>query len=135
VNDEVYVTDTHPLIWFSGGQPRKLGRKARALFEAFEAGEIEIRAPVPVVIETWFLARNGTIKPKTSLSAWWRDTTRAGVVIEPLLGEDVLVASDLDWAHRDPFDRMIVAMVQRLDHKLITIDESIAECGLVEVVW
>jgi PIN domain nuclease of toxin-antitoxin system len=36
---------------------------------------------------------------------------------------------------RDPFDRMIVAAARWIGGALITRDESLAEAGLVRVVW
>lgn len=131
----LYVTDTHPLVWFASGDVKKLGRKARGAFEACEAGDVEIRAPAPVVMETWFLVKNGTIRPKGSFSGWWRELARNGIVMEPLLGEDVLTAASLDWGHVDSFDRLIVGTATRLGLPLITADEAITDSDLVPVVW
>ena len=36
---------------------------------------------------------------------------------------------------RDPFDRLMVAAARRMRGALITRDESLAEAGLVRVVW
>lgn len=36
------VKDTHPFVWFASGARRKLRPKARAVFDACEAGEVEI---------------------------------------------------------------------------------------------
>jgi len=36
---------------------------------------------------------------------------------------------------RDPFDRLIVAAARQMGAALITRDESLAEAGLVSVVW
>jgi PIN domain nuclease of toxin-antitoxin system len=36
---------------------------------------------------------------------------------------------------RDPFDRLIVSAARSTGAKLITKDESLADSGLVDVVW
>jgi hypothetical protein len=52
-----FVADTHALVFHAADQQRKLGRKARAHFEAFEAGEAVLYVLTPVVIEDVFRAR------------------------------------------------------------------------------
>lgn len=45
------VTDAHALIWAATGQRRKLGRNARRMFEAVEAGKAAVYVPATVVAE------------------------------------------------------------------------------------
>ena len=40
--------------------------------------------------------------------------------------EAFLAAVDLDWAHRDPADRLIVALTQSKNARLVTCDRTIA---------
>jgi PIN domain nuclease of toxin-antitoxin system len=37
-----YLVDTHVLLWWLGGQPKKLGRAARRAVEAAGAGSAEL---------------------------------------------------------------------------------------------
>ena len=39
--------------------------------------------------------------------------------------DDAVDAGSLDWAHRDPFDRMLVAQARRLNLTLVTRDDAI----------
>jgi hypothetical protein len=87
---------THPLVFYAANAVKRLGRKARHAFEAFEAGKATLYVPAPVVLETWMLARAGKLKLRTTLGAWWRDLESAGLVYEPLDGSDVIAASELD---------------------------------------
>ncbi len=48
--------------------------------------------------------------------------TRNGVRVLGIGIDDAIAAGALDWAHRDPFDRMLVAQCQRLGYKLATRD-------------
>jgi PIN domain nuclease of toxin-antitoxin system len=40
--------------------------------------------------------------------------------------ETFLAAVDLDWAHRDPVDRLIVALAQSKNARLVTCDRAMA---------
>jgi PIN domain nuclease of toxin-antitoxin system len=44
-------------------------------------------------------------------------------------------ARELEWDHTDGSDRLIVAIVLRLDLPLVTADRAIAQWGGVEVIW
>lgn len=39
--------------------------------------------------------------------------------------DDGVDAGALDWSHRDPFDRMLVAQARRAGHRLVTRDAAI----------
>lgn len=47
---------------------------------------------------------------------------------------DASTAGSLDWAHRDPFDRKLVAQVRRLDVGLATRDRNILASELVATI-
>ena len=130
-----FIVDTHPLVWFAAGRLQKLGRRARPAFLAFERGEAILYVPAPVAIETWFLVRNGTLRPRSSFGAWWQEIARPELVHVELTHADVLAAAELDWAHTDPFDRMIVATARRLGVPLLTGDAAITDWGGVTVEW
>jgi PIN domain nuclease of toxin-antitoxin system len=95
--------------------------------------------PAPVVFETWLLALNGTIELQTTLAAWWEGLGAAGLHHLDLSRDDILHAAALDWAHHDPFDRLIVATARRMDLPLLTKDRAIVdwaeETGGVEIAW
>ena len=129
-----FVLDTNAALFYAGGMDRRLGKRARAVFAAFDAGEAVLHVPVPVVQETWFLRQRRGIAPVTP-RAFWKRLERAELIFTELTHEDVLVASELDWDHRDPYDRLIVATALRLDLPLVTADEEITLWGRVEVVW
>jgi PIN domain nuclease of toxin-antitoxin system len=60
---------------------------------------------------------------------------RTTLVEVPLEADDIMSASELDWAHRDPQDRLIVATSLRLEYPLLTADRAIQEWGGADVVW
>lgn len=136
---EGYVVDTHALLFYASDRTRKLGPRARRAFAAFERGDAFLMVPAPVVLETWMLWQGGRLQVPTTLAAWWRAVQREELVHTPLTHEDILEAAGLEWSHRDPYDRLIVACARRLDLPLLTRDAEItawAEAtGGAEVVW
>ncbi|MBA3600711.1 MAG: hypothetical protein H0W45_05625 [Acidobacteria bacterium] len=64
----VFVTDTHPALWFFGGKHGDLSPKALAAFQAVEAGNGFIYVPAVVLWEAAILERKGKIKLHGGLS-------------------------------------------------------------------
>ncbi|MFZ5469849.1 MAG: type II toxin-antitoxin system VapC family toxin [Myxococcota bacterium] len=129
------MTDTHPLVWFAAARLRKLSKRARAAFEAYESGRLDLYVPMPVVLETWLLAQGGVIRVETSLERWWRRLRNPRLHFQDISAEDVFAASALGWHHRDLYDRLIVATALALGLPLLTADSAISDWGGVEVVW
>ena len=57
-----------------------------------------------------------------------------GYQILPLDGATALDAALLDWAHRDPFDRMIAALARRQRLPLVSSDRAFDWLG-IERIW
>lgn len=127
-----YVTDTHALVHYVKDERRKLGRRAWAAFESLRDGRAALYVPAPVSIEIWFLFLGGRLGAP-SLQSFWRDHPELQHV--ELLHEDIVRASDLEWEHRDPYDRLIVSTALRLGLPLITGDQEITGWGGVDVCW
>jgi PIN domain nuclease of toxin-antitoxin system len=135
VNADLFVVDTHALVHFANDDLSKLGSKARKIFEKYEAGDVGLFVPTPVMIETWYLALAGDIEIPVTFNRWWRELESRNLFVEPLLASDVLSAASLAWTHDDPFDRLIVATALRLGAPLITRDRAIAAWGGLETLW
>lgn len=58
----VYVTDTHPLIWFTLGKKQNLSKKVLTVFEEAEIGKKFIYVPAIVLWEIALLERGGKIR-------------------------------------------------------------------------
>ena len=129
-----FVTDTHPIVWLAADR-RKLGRAAARAFAAYEEGQATLFVPAPVVLETWFLRKNGRIRERTSVGSWWAAIASPALAFEPMTAEDVVEAERLAWRHDDVYDRLIVACAVRLGLPLITADSAITDSKLVDVVW
>jgi PIN domain nuclease of toxin-antitoxin system len=57
-----------------------------------------------------------------------------GVVIAPLTAKIGLRAGRLDWAHRDPFDRMIAATAMETDMQLVSAD-TVFDALPIRRIW
>lgn len=132
--NSAFVADTHPIVWFAA-QPKRLSRRAARAFAAYQTGEATLFVPAPVVLETWFLRKNGRIRERASLDGWWNAIASPSLILEPMTGEDVIAAERLDWDHSDVFDRLIVVCARRLGMPLITADVAIAESELTQILW
>ena len=84
----VAVTDTHALIWYAAGPQRRLGRRARAVFDRAERGQAVIYIPALVLVELAEAMRRGIVRSDDGFSRW----------SEQLLGSRHFVVADLTAA-------------------------------------
>jgi PIN domain nuclease of toxin-antitoxin system len=131
----VYVTDTHPLIWFVGGEQRKLSSTTLRVFRQCKAGKTMIYVPVPVLWELSLLARVGRIDLEKPIDRWCQELFRRPTFAPvPLDIQHVVEAHNLRFT-TDPFDLLIVAVARTLGYPLITKDTAIEEANLLPTFW
>ncbi len=53
----------------------------------------------------------------------------------PITGHHALTAGSLPWAHRDPFDRVIVAQAVLESLPVVTGDAALADFPAIRTVW
>jgi PIN domain nuclease of toxin-antitoxin system len=66
----VYVTDTHPLIWYAANQKAKLSKQALRVFERAWANQAFIYVPAPVLWEIALLIKAGQIRLPQPFAQW-----------------------------------------------------------------
>lgn len=66
----VYVTDTHPLIYYFTNTHRQLSRRALRVFHQAEDAEAFIYVPAVVLWEVSILEKNGEIKLNEPYEDW-----------------------------------------------------------------
>jgi len=131
----VYVTDTHPLIYYAGRNHIQLSESARDAFEQAERGEAFILIPAPALWEVSMLEQAGHIKLRKPFREWVRDLLRNPCFdLTPLDAEIISEARDYGF-NNDIFDAAIVATARLRDLPLITKDMAITDSGLVEIYW
>ena len=131
----VFVTDTHPLVWFTLGKRSNLSKKVLRVFEEAETGDGFIYIPAIVLWEVALLERGGKIKLDSGFLRWSEKIfANTGFGIAPLEAEIIALGAGYH-INGDPFDETIAAFAAHLDLPLITKDYAITNSGLVEIYW
>ena len=117
----IYLLDTHALVW-ALTDPTQLGagahavihdRSSRLLASAASAWEISTKQ------------RLGKLPNSDGLvEGYMRHLKTLGVERLPISEEHALLAGKLDWAHRDPFDRLLVWQAICRKHTLLSRDRA-----------
>jgi PIN domain nuclease of toxin-antitoxin system len=130
-----YLADTHAILWFSGGEARRLGRRARRVFDGLGDGRCAVLVSVVSVWEIALLHDDGAIRLPAGFSAWCDALASVeGMRIESLVVEDVEQARTLRGLV-DPHDRLIAGTALRLNVELITADRRIRGDRRVRTLW
>jgi PIN domain nuclease of toxin-antitoxin system len=53
----------------------------------------------------------------------------------PLSSQHAFYASSIEWAHRDPFDRILAAQAMLENLTLITSDDKFSELPWLSLLW
>jgi len=121
------IIDTHVLLW-ALSDPERLSSSSRALImdptnsilvSAMSLAEIAIKASTgKLVIDESLEARHceGMLK--------YIETS--GFEVLPYSASDAVLLRELDFHHRDPFDRMIITQAIRLKCSIMTADSFFA---------
>lgn len=125
------LLDTHALVWWWTDDPR-LPAAARAV----------IAEPDNLVMVS--AASAWEIATKHRLDKWaeaaplvegFEDLLRRSRFAPlPITAAQARLAGSLDWAHRDPFDRMLLAQARDQAIPLVSGDAVFHDCGL-PVIW
>jgi PIN domain nuclease of toxin-antitoxin system len=132
---EVFVTDTHALVWHLFN-PARLGPNATVAFREVQQGQALLIVPLVVIAEMAMVVEKGrvsaTMDQFQTVVAQMQSSTN--YQISSLTLPLVLTAMRLTHLS-DIFDRLIVAETQVVNAKLITVDSEIAAADIVPVVW
>jgi len=127
------VLDTCALIWWSL-DPEKLSsaaRKACAQMEKDRNGLVSSIALWEIAIKT----KNKKLDLGVELDAYLLALRKSDVVrIVPVDAETWISSGRLPWAHRDPADRVVVALANSCQGSLVTADKEIRSF-YADVVW
>lgn len=131
----MFVTDTHPLIWYSNGRFSLLSKKVLRIFEKAARSETVIYVPSVVLWEAANLENIGKIKLADGFERWAsRVMDKPAFLLTEL--EIGIISQAMGYGFiQDPFDRAIVATASEMNLPLITKDVAITESNLVEVYW
>lgn len=131
----IYVTDTHPLVFWSSNRKRRLGNRARRILQETERGKHSFIVPIVVLEEINRRVERKIVRLDVPLRRWAEELERSpNFQVQPYTLEILLESVSLG-AIRDPADRAIVATARQLRCPLITADELIRDGDWVDTVW
>ena len=131
----IYVTDTHPLVFWSSNRKARLGKRARRIFQETEQGKHSIIVPIVVLEEINRLAERNLVRLEVPFRRWAEELERSPNFQVQAYTLEVLLESVSLVAIRDPTDRAIVATARHLRWPLITADGIIQDGDWVDTVW
>jgi PIN domain nuclease of toxin-antitoxin system len=129
------IIDTHVWLWLLH-DPSQLSNAARAQIDIEEAQNGILVSAISV----WEIAVKsslGKLALPLPIDDWYAlAKSHSGIVIEALNSEDAISSTQLPGDfHKDPADRIIVAMARRYDIPLITCDNNILRYPHVKTIW
>jgi PIN domain nuclease of toxin-antitoxin system len=122
------LIDTHVFLLFQTGSPR-LSRRVRGLIEDSNQ---TVYLSAASFWEIAIKRRAGKLAFDGPLRAAAADSGLVELDIEAADGE---TAGALDWSHRDPFDRLLVAQCLNRSMTLVTADAKLRERGDIAILW
>jgi PIN domain nuclease of toxin-antitoxin system len=131
----IYVTDTHPLVFWASNRRRRLGNRARRILQEAEQGKHSIIVPIVVLEEIKRLVERKIVRLEVPFRRWAEELERSPNFQVQAYTLEVLLESVSLAAIRDPADRAIVATARQLRCPLITADELIRDGEWVDTVW
>ena len=129
------VLDTQAWIWWLHDPSRLSPRARRAIQEAEKADGLRVS-----VISVWEIAVKsalGKLELSMDIEAWFRlASSYPNLVVVPVGARDAIASACLPGTfHRDPADRIIVAMSRRYGAALVTADALIRAYPHVVTIW
>ncbi|KNY07690.1 type II toxin-antitoxin system VapC family toxin [Microbacterium sp. GCS4] len=116
-----YLLDTHVVLWLAT-DPERVPRALRDSLVGADALFVSAATGYEIAQKV----RLGRLQHGGQVLARWTALLRSLLAEElPLSGEHMRTAGELDWEHRDPFDRMLVAQAQIDGLILVTADQRI----------
>lgn len=120
------LLDTHTLLWLVSS-PAELEPSALAILSNPETNLwVTAASAWEIAIKT----RIGRFGGEALLSAWSDVITSMNTAELPIESADAMLAGRLPWAHKDPFDRVIVAQALRRNLTIATRDTKILDAAL-----
>jgi len=120
------LLDTHTLLWLVSA-PGEVSAGAR---EVISDPARNVAVSAATAWEIAIKTRLGRLDGEPLLSAWPEIIAAMGLTELAVEGVDAIVAGQLRWDHRDPFDRMIVAQATRRGLTIATRDAEILSAAL-----
>jgi PIN domain nuclease of toxin-antitoxin system len=126
------LLDTHVFLW-AVAEPKRLSSKARSSITKLE-NQIFV-SPV-TAYELSYKHRQGKLPSGTAIvTSFGRQVAHLYASELAVSSPHTLAAGQLDWDHKDPFDRMLAAQAMVEGLTLVTADADLQAFGPVATLW
>ena len=125
-----YLLDTHVFLWYFDGSD-KLSETAKNILD-----DADIQKYISVA-SLWEFAIKfgiGKIKFEGGLEQLWNIVMKNGFHILPIDQPHIKGVIGLPFIHRDPFDRLLIAIAKAENMTILSADENIRKYG-VTCLW
>lgn len=127
-----YLLDTHVFLWLLGDSGL-VGERVRG---ELAQPENELLVSSVSALEVATKVRLGKLDSARHLVATWSARVQDLRAVElPVSTEHALLAGSLDWPHRDPFDRLLVAQALVENLTMVTSDKQVSAVTGLRVRW
>lgn len=117
-----FLLDTHVALWLIG-EPDRVPTAIRDQL-ADPANDLLVSAISALEVAT--KERLGKLPRSGLVESWANRVADIGARELPMTSGHALLAGAMPWAHRDPFDRVLVAQATLEALTLVTVDRAIA---------
>lgn len=122
--------DTHTFIWWDG-EPSRLSPRVLALLQDPAS---TVLLSVVSIWEILIKSQLGKLSLRIPLSEIIAQQVENGVEILPVTLAHTLDLEELPPAHKDPFDRLLIAQARIEDAALLSVDQVFARYP-VQILW
>ncbi|MBO0882321.1 MAG: type II toxin-antitoxin system VapC family toxin [Mycobacterium sp.] len=129
-----YLLDTHVVIWLVGRRPKSAPAPSRRTRDIIEDSETDAVVSAVSAFEVATKVRLGRLDEARALAETWSTSVRT-LGARPLQVTDAhaVRGGRLEWQHRDPFDRLLVAQALVDGLVLLTADPVVQDAPGVQV--
>lgn len=126
------LLDTHVFLW-AIAEPKRLSSKARSSITKLEN---QIYVSPATAYELSYKHRQGKLPAGAAIVAsFGRQVAHLYASELTVSSPHTLAAGQLDWDHKDPFDRILAAQAMVEGLTLVTADEDLQAFGSVATLW
>ena len=126
-----YLLDTHAFLWFINDDKQLSTKATNAIVDPTAIKYVSIAVFWEVAIKL----NIGKLKIGMSFEELWHQMERNGFEVLPVTFEHTFELSSLDWHHKDPFDRMMIARAIVEDFCMISKDSNFVNYNGLKLLW